>query len=255
MTLIINADDLGFSERGDNTIIMLHKLGVVSSTTILANGNNFSRAVNIARDNPRLGIGVHLTLDGPYNIGKGYSTIMDRNTNQFFNNLQIIKKLKRFSVDTSEIYKEYCLQIEKVLDHQIQISHIDHHHHHHLYLPVLNSMIKAAKKFNIHYIRPQKLFLHKHKDWFNYIYRNAHQLYLKNRLNTIDGMFVPAIFENSYYEDYNKRFLELLKIKNRIIEIMLHPVDMNIPETIFYSSKPVLELLSNQIIINYNDLK
>jgi predicted glycoside hydrolase/deacetylase ChbG (UPF0249 family) len=255
MSIIINADDFGLSEQGDNTIIMLHELGVVSSTTLMANGEDFSRAVDLSKEYKRLGIGVHLCLDGPFNIGKEFCSILDRNTNQFYNLDKILKKLKTFSVDKSDIYKEYCLQIEKVLDHNIHISHLDHHHNLHKYLPALNSMIKAAKKYKIHYIRPQKMLLHKDRNFLKYVYRDIHHLYLKNRLNTVDTYFNPEITDNLHYELHFTRLTEVLKFKNRIIEIMLHPIDINVPETTFYSSKLVLNLLSNQTIINYNDLK
>lgn len=255
MSIIINADDFGASESINNTVLMLHKLGIVSSTTIIANSKSFEHAIEISKDNKNLSIGVHLCLDGHFNIGKNYKTIIDDDTNQFYNLSTILKNLKRFSVDESEIYREYCLQIEKVLDHKILVSHLDHHHHLHLYLPILNSMIKAAKKYKIDYIRPQIMLLHKHKNSFNYIYRNLHQLYLKTRLNTIDGLFTPDITENSHFEDHYNRMSELLKKKNRIIEIMLHPSDRNDPETLFYSSKKVMDLLANQNVISYHDLK
>lgn len=255
MSIIINADDFAASESINNAILMLHKQGIVSSTTIIANGKSFEHAIEISKDNKNLSFGVHLCLDGSFNIGKNYNTILDKNTNQFYNLNTILQKLKRFSVDESEIYREYCLQIEKVLDHKIHVSHLDHHHHLHLYLPALNSMIKAAKKYKICYIRPQKMFLHKHKNYFNYLYRNTHQLYLKRRLNTIDGLFTPGIIDNSHFEEHYKRLTELLKIKNRVIEIMLHPGDKNDPETMFFSSKIVLNLLANQNLISYHDLR
>ncbi|MCX6262208.1 MAG: ChbG/HpnK family deacetylase [Bacteroidia bacterium] len=254
MSIIINADDFGVSEYGDNTIIMLHKLGVVSSTTIIANGDNFSRAVNISKENPRLGIGVHLCLDGPFNIGKDYYTIMDSNTNQFYNLYQIIKKLKRFSADESEIFREYCLQIEKVLDQKINISHLDSHHHLHMYLPSLRSMIKAANKFNIHYIRSQKVILRDNQSFYNYLYRCAHQLFIKSRIKTVDGLYEPSINKDANHEKEYNRLLKLLRIKNAIIEIMLHPIDKSTPETIFFTSQKILNLLLNQNIINYHDL-
>lgn len=254
MSIIINADDFALSENINNTIVMLHKQGIVTSTTIIATGNNFKEAVEISRDNPKLGIGVHLCLDGNFNVGNGYDSILVRNTNHFYDSDKIIKKLKIFSVDKSEIYKEYCLQIEKVLDHGISISHLDHHHHLHIYLPVLNCMINAARKYKIPYIRSQRLFLHEYKSRLNYLYRCTHQIYLKSRIHAADGYFKPSIIDNLHFEDNFNRLSELLKIKNKIIEIMLHPLDKDDPETLFYSSKKVCDLLFNQNLINYHDI-
>jgi predicted glycoside hydrolase/deacetylase ChbG (UPF0249 family) len=252
MKIVINADDFAASENINNTILMLHRRGIVTSATIIAAGKNFNHAVEISRNFPKLDIGVHLCLDSHFNIGKNYDTILDKNTNQFYDIDKILKKLKMFSINRSEIYKEYCLQIEKVLDNGIQVSHLDHHHHLHLFLPVL---IKAAKKYKISYIRPPKMLLYKHNSCFNYVYRNAIQSYLKYKLNTIDGLFDPAITGKSNYEDHYERLSELLRRKDKTIEIILHPIDKNDPETMFYSSKKVLDLLTNQKLISYHDLR
>lgn len=255
MALIINADDYGLSESSDNTTTMLHRMGIVSSATVVANGDGFKEAVNALHEYPHLDTGVHLCLDGPYNIGGNYSTITDSVTNQFFDLYQIIHKLKRFLVNESEIYREYCLQIEKVMDHHIEVSHLDHHHHLHVYLPVLRSMIKAAKKYGIRYIRPQKMVFYENRNYFKHIYRNIHHLYIKSKIQTIDGLYSPSIIDNYDYEFHFKRLSDLLKIKNKIIEIMLHPVDPANPETVFFSSQRVSALLASNTLMSYRDLK
>ncbi len=254
MALILNADDYGKSKSSDDAIILMHKLGIVSSTTIIANGDTFNTAADILSEYPRLGTGVHLCLDGPYNIGNNYSTIIDRKTNKFYNHDQIISKIKNSKVDESEIYREYCLQIEKIMDHRITISHLDHHHHLHIYLPILNSMIRAAKKYNIKYIRPQKMFLYNNKNCLKHIYRYFHHLYLRSRIQTIDGFYSPSITDSFNYEYHFKRLTNLLKINNKLIEIMLHPINKNDPETIFFTSSEVLSLLKRHRIISYTDL-
>jgi chitin disaccharide deacetylase len=255
MKIIINADDFAVSENVNNTICNLHRKGIVSSATIIAAGKFFDHAIYISKTNPELDIGVHLCLDGNFNIGEQYSTLIDRNTDHFYNKEEITGRLKMFSVDESEIYDEYCLQIEKVLDQGIRISHLDHHHHLHLYLPALNSMIKAAKKFKIKYIRSQRMLLHRHISHMGYLYRMAHQIYLKSRLNTVDGYFNPVIADNSQFDEHYKRLSELFCLKNKVVEIMLHPRDMNDSETIFYSHKKVQDLISTQNLISYSDLK
>ncbi|NDP27995.1 MAG: ChbG/HpnK family deacetylase [Flavobacterium sp.] len=254
MPLIINADDFGASNNINNSILQMHKLRIVSSTTIIANGNNFEQAIIIAKKNPRLGIGVHLCLDGPYNIGTKYTTIINQETNQFYNVVQVVNKLKYFSFLESEIYQEYCLQIEKVLDNQIKISHLDHHHHLHLYLPSLRCIIKAANKYKIPYIRTQKVLFRNNQNAFNTIYRNIHHIILRNKVKTIDGLFEPLITDNSSNSESYKRLSELIMLKNKTIEIMLHPFGQLNQEYVFFTSEKVLDLLSNQKIINYNDL-
>jgi chitin disaccharide deacetylase len=254
MKLIINADDFGISENVNNTILMMHKRGIVKSTSIVAAGESFIHAVEIARNNPNLGIGVHLCLDGPFNIGKDYHSILTDSSKEFYNIYEVKKKLKDYSLYESEIYKEYCLQIEKVIDHHIQVSHLDTHHHLHLYLPFLNCLIKAAKKFKIPYIRTQKVLLNENQSFINYFYRICHQFYLKSRIKAVDGFYEHHINEDSNYEKNYNRILKLLTTENSIIEIILHPHDNDDPETRFFSSKRLLDLFGKQNLINYHDL-
>jgi chitin disaccharide deacetylase len=255
MKLIINADDFGQSDDINNTILWLHKNGIVSSATIIAKGLCFKKAVDISKDNPNLGIGVHLCLDGPFNIGTDYDTILDADKSQFLNKTKIITKLRTFAVDESEIYKEYCLLIGKVLDHGIKISHLDHHHHLHLYPSTLRMMIKAAKKFKISFIRSQKIVVSQNINLPNHLYRNIHQFYLKKHLNTTDGYFIPGLNSSSNKETSYNRLLKLISQKRGIVEIVLHPVSAHDPETAFFMENSVADLLKKQVIMNFNNLK
>ncbi|NJK85379.1 MAG: ChbG/HpnK family deacetylase [Bacteroidales bacterium] len=78
MNIIINADDFGLSEKVNLSILNLHKIGVVTSTTLMSKGEQFNMAVKMVKDNPQLGVGVHLCLDGPFNVGKDYMTLLDK---------------------------------------------------------------------------------------------------------------------------------------------------------------------------------
>ena len=60
--LIINADDLGWTEGVNRGIVEAHRNGIVTSTTLLANGIAFDSAVRLARQENHLGVGVHLNL-------------------------------------------------------------------------------------------------------------------------------------------------------------------------------------------------
>jgi hypothetical protein len=65
---------------------------------------------------------------------------------------------------------------------------------------------------------------------------------------------MPAIDPDSKFEENLSRLNELLSVKNRIIEIMLHPVNDNDPETRFFTHPEVAELLARQDITAYGSL-
>ena len=60
--LIVNADDFGLSPGVTRGIVHAFRNGVLTSTTMLVNMPHFDDAVEAARANPELGVGVHLTL-------------------------------------------------------------------------------------------------------------------------------------------------------------------------------------------------
>lgn len=60
--LIVNADDFGRSSSINEAIIRAHREGILTSTSLMVNEPGVAEAVALARENPRLGVGLHLTL-------------------------------------------------------------------------------------------------------------------------------------------------------------------------------------------------
>ena len=60
--LIVNADDFGFTHDVNEGIVEAHRAGILTATTLMANGAAFEDAVRRAREVPSLDVGVHLVL-------------------------------------------------------------------------------------------------------------------------------------------------------------------------------------------------
>ena len=60
--LIINADDLGMSQEQNEQIRQCIELGVITSSTLMANGPFFNEGVKIAKRYPQISVGVHLNI-------------------------------------------------------------------------------------------------------------------------------------------------------------------------------------------------
>src|SRR3977135_13419 len=60
--LIVNADDLGWTDGVNRGILEAFHNGIVTSTSLLANGAAFAGGAEAARSAPGLGVGVHLNL-------------------------------------------------------------------------------------------------------------------------------------------------------------------------------------------------
>lgn len=60
--LIVNADDFGRSSSINQAVIHAHREGILTSASLMVNEPACAEAVALARENPRLGVGLHLTL-------------------------------------------------------------------------------------------------------------------------------------------------------------------------------------------------
>lgn len=60
--LIVNADDFGLSRSVNEAVIRAHREGILTTASLMVNEPGCDEAVKLARENPRLGIGLHLTL-------------------------------------------------------------------------------------------------------------------------------------------------------------------------------------------------
>src|ERR1035437_10757994 len=60
--LIVNADDLGRTASINQAVIRAHREGILTATSLMVNETACEEAVALARENPKLGVGLHLTL-------------------------------------------------------------------------------------------------------------------------------------------------------------------------------------------------
>ena len=60
--LIVNADDFGLSPSVNAAVLRAHREGILTSASLMVSEPGFAEAVGLARTNPRLGVGLHLTL-------------------------------------------------------------------------------------------------------------------------------------------------------------------------------------------------
>ena len=153
--LIVNADDFGLTAKVNEAIIDGHCRGLISSTSLLANGEAFECAVALSRQAPRLGIGVHWNLTEGKPAAPGCSIPSLVNGKEFFARTpgSLWRAIILGRVSTVDIERELRAQIEKVLAAGVAPTHLDSHKHVHA-LPVLGKMgIKLAREYGIGAIR------------------------------------------------------------------------------------------------------
>jgi chitin disaccharide deacetylase len=156
--LIVNADDFGFTAGVNRAIVEAHTHGVVTSATLMANGNAFENAVHLAKTVPRLGIGCHIVLiDGAPVLDAELlpSLIVPSSGKTRFRD-----GLKSFAaraltdrMNPDQIEAEASAQIRKLQSAGISVSHIDTHKHTHLFPAVLRPLLRAARARGVRAIR------------------------------------------------------------------------------------------------------
>jgi hopanoid biosynthesis associated protein HpnK len=153
--LIVNADDFGLTTGVNQAIIDGHHRGLISSTSLLANGEAFESAVALARQGPQLGVGVHLNLTEGKPVAPASSSATLVNGQGLFARTpgSLWRAIILGRVSAAEIERELRGQIGKVLAAGIAPTHLDSHKHVHA-LPFLGSMVvKLAREYGIPAVR------------------------------------------------------------------------------------------------------
>src|SRR6516165_9853249 len=153
--LIVNADDLGWTEGVNRGIVDAHRKGLVTSSSLLANGHAFASALAAAQSNPQLGIGVHLNLsDGP-------PTAPAEEVRGLLNEVgeleegpeSLLLRIVSRSIAMQEVEREWDAQIHKVRRNGIEPTHLDGHKHVHMLPGLFEIALRLAKRHEIPAVR------------------------------------------------------------------------------------------------------
>jgi hopanoid biosynthesis associated protein HpnK len=153
--LIVNADDFGFTGGVNAGIIHAHQCGIVTSTTIMANGDAFEEAVALALQNPALGVGVHLAAVGgsPVSDPRHIPSLVDKAGLLPRTLTALLLRLARGAVKMEHVEREFRAQVELVISRGITPTHLDSHKHTHTHPLVMEALARVAREFGIPCVR------------------------------------------------------------------------------------------------------
>ena len=154
--LIINADDFGLTEGVNRAIVELHRDGVLTSATLMARAGATSQAIRLALENPTMGVGCHVVLvDGqPVLPPDKVSSLVDNKTGFFFPSLTaFLARLFSGRIRAAEIEAEAAAQIALLKGGGMRLTHIDTHKHTHMFPPVLEPLLRTARRAGIRAVR------------------------------------------------------------------------------------------------------
>src|SRR5215471_3631297 len=163
--LIVNADDFGLTKRVSEAIVEAHRHGIVTSTTLMANGAAFEAAVASSRQMPRLGIGAHLNLSEgmPVSPALRIPSLVNDRGRLYLTPGRLWKAIVRRRVSLADVETELRAQIAKIKRAGILPTHFDGHKHVHILPGVSDIVIRLAREFSVSSVRcpleePPRLF-------------------------------------------------------------------------------------------------
>ena len=134
--LVVNADDFGFTRDVNEGIVEAHQGGILTATTLMANGVAFDHAVELARANPDFDVGCHLVLVGGKSVLAGEDALP----------ADVPDLLKRLALRRISPYDELRAQVERIIAAGIRPTHLDTHKHTHLLFPVLDAVARLVRR-------------------------------------------------------------------------------------------------------------
>ena len=147
MKLIVNIDDLGLTEKVNESVVACFKVGVVQSTTLMMNQPATEHAIELIKQGLVPNVGLHLTLTS------GKPILDPRLVPDLVDNDGYF--LKQDNVLASEVlsfdqaYSEFKAQYDKAINAGIKLTHIDSHHFAAVFPPYKKAFIAFANDTGI----------------------------------------------------------------------------------------------------------
>jgi hopanoid biosynthesis associated protein HpnK len=152
--LIVNADDFGYTSGVNRAIVEAHSRGIVTSSTLMANGAAFTEAAQLSRTVPNLSVGCHVVLtDGEPVLDAGQ--LPSLTTASHFRDGMVAFAARAIAggMDADQITAEVAAQIRKIQSAGIAVSHFDTHKHTHLFPKILRPLLRAASDCGVRAVR------------------------------------------------------------------------------------------------------
>ncbi len=153
--LIVNADDFGRSGSINEAVIRAHQEGILTTASLMVNEPAAAEAVELARKNPRLGVGLHLSLIcGSAALPPGrIPRLVDAHGK--FTNSPVSAGVRYFFLRSlrAQLRSEILAQFESFRRTGLPLDHVNGHLHMHLHPTVFKILMDEAESLGITHLR------------------------------------------------------------------------------------------------------
>ena len=150
-SLIINGDDFGLSLQVNAGILQAHQHGILTDASLMVTGAAWREAVELARAQPTLSVGLHVTLVQGKSVLPPHllPSITDFGGN--FSNAPTLAGFRYFFSRRAreQVYKECRAQIERFLSTGLALTHLDGHVNIHMHPVVCDALIALMQEYRI----------------------------------------------------------------------------------------------------------
>ncbi len=152
--LIVNGDDWGLCPQVNLGVVRAHREGILTSTSLLANGAAWEQACQLSRTCPRLSVGLHLNLTwgAPVLPAAEVASLVDQH-GRFYSKWVFIRRALFGAVHVKEMAAEAQAQLQRVQSAGVTLSHLDSHHHVHCLPTVGRLMEELAAQYGLPVLR------------------------------------------------------------------------------------------------------
>ncbi|MCW8085812.1 hopanoid biosynthesis-associated protein HpnK [Sabulicella glaciei] len=153
--LIFTADDLGLAAEVNEGTERAHREGVLSAASLMVGEAGFEEGVRVARSNPDLAIGLHLTLtDGHPVLPAARIPSLTQKNGRFRDDMASLGLLLALSREArAELAAEVAAQLARFAETGLRCDHVNAHKHYHLHPHIAAALMQAAAGAGVRAIR------------------------------------------------------------------------------------------------------
>lgn len=230
--IIVNADDFGRHELINRAVERAFKSGCLKSATLMAGGVAFEDAVEVAKKNPNLGVGIHFTLanGNPILPPKEIPSLVTEEGTFHGNYVKFLKRYLSGKISLAEVRSELAAQLEKISRTGLKLTHFDSHQHLHHVPGIVEIVLDLATTAKISAMRvaDTKLFDGELDSLGKFLGRLGlgslakFAAYMAHKKNfKTPEHFAGIVAGESFSENFMLKLIE--NLREGTTEVMLHP--------------------------------
>ena len=172
--LIVNADDFGRSRSINAAVIRAHREGILTTASLMLNEVACDEAVALAKQNPELGVGLHLTLLCGHSALSREKIPGLVNEHGELTDSPVAAGFRYFFSRQlrGQLRDEIAAQFEKFRATGLPLDHVNGHLHLHMHPTVFEILMENASVWGITHLR-----LTRDPFWFNARLDKGHWFY------------------------------------------------------------------------------